>query len=339
MVVYKGSSFQRHLKSLDTQGGAVLLYGPDAGLVAERAAAVARHFAGKRADATEIVRLDERDLAEDPARLEIELRTMPMFAERKIVRLGASGRIDVPALKALIDTPLAATLIVEASALRPDSALRKLFERHSTAASIPCYADERSISDLIEEELDKADLRIDGETEAYLATRLGADQGLSRAEVAKLALYAAGEGEISAADIDAIVGDSAEIAVETFVYAVSAGETRPALAELSRLTAAGSDPQAALSALGRHFMQLHRVAAAQASGGSLEQALRGLRPRPHFKREQVFVGHAKRLGARRIFEALPLIQETLKRARLNPELERALAEELVLDLTSARRAA
>jgi DNA polymerase-3 subunit delta len=335
MVVYKGSSFQRLLKSLDPEGATVLIYGPDAGLVAERAGEVARHLAGKRAEATEIVRLDERDLAEDPARLEVELRTMPMFAERKVVRVGAGGRIDVPALKALIDAPLAAALIVEASSLRPDSALRKLFEAHPTAACVPCYSDERTICGMIEEELDKADLRIDAETEAYLAARLGADQALSRAEVAKLALYAAGEGEISTADIDAIVGDSAEIAIETFVYAVSGGETKDALAELARLAAAGSDPQAALSALGRHFLQLHRVAAAP----SVEQALRSLRPRPHFKREQAFVAHAKRLGKRRIFEGLPLIQETLKQARLNPELERALAEELVLALTSARRAA
>jgi DNA polymerase-3 subunit delta len=214
--------------------------------------------------------------------------------------------------------------------------LRKLFEGHPTAASVPCYGDERSISDLIGEELERAGLSIDAETEAYLATRLGADQALSRAEVAKLALYAAGEGEVSAADIDAVVGDSAEIAVETFVYAVSGGEAKEALSELSRLTAAGSDPQAALSALGRHFLQLHRIAAEQASGGNVEQALRRLRPRPHFKRERAFVAHAKRLGARRLLEALPLIQDTVKQARLNPELERALAEELVLALTSRR---
>jgi hypothetical protein len=30
---------------------------------------------------TEIVRLDEKDLAEDPARLEVELRTIPMFCQ------------------------------------------------------------------------------------------------------------------------------------------------------------------------------------------------------------------------------------------------------------------
>src|SRR5512147_1810316 len=122
MVAYKTGSFQRILKSLEQECRAALVYGPDAGLVAERAAALADAFAGKRKDAAEIVRLDERDLAEDPARLEVELRTIPMFAERKVVRV-AGARVDVPMLKALLEAPLAGALVIEAGALRPDSAL------------------------------------------------------------------------------------------------------------------------------------------------------------------------------------------------------------------------
>ncbi len=334
MVAYKTGAFQSVLKSFRS-GSAVLLYGPDAGLVAERAAALVNRLTGKREHATETVRLDERDLAEDPARIEVELRTLPMFAEEKIVRVGANPRLDVRSLKSLLEGPVAAALIVEAGALRPDSALRKLFEGHATAAAVACYGDERSISDVIGEELHRAELSMDAETEAYLVARLGADQALSRAEVAKLALYASGAGEVRPEDIDAVVGDSAEIAVETFVYAVSAGGSREALAELGRLAGAGTDPQTALSALGRHFAQLHRVAAAQAAGTSLEQALRSLRPRPHFKREQSFVAHARRLDPRRLLASLPLIQSAVRQARLNPELERAIAEELVLALTSA----
>ena len=92
MVAYKTGSFQRILKSLEPSCRAGLVYGPDAGLVAERAAALTDVFAGKRKDAVEIVRLDEKDLAEDPARLEVELRTIPMFADGKVVRVAAGAR-------------------------------------------------------------------------------------------------------------------------------------------------------------------------------------------------------------------------------------------------------
>ena len=336
MVAHKTGSFQRILKSLDPSCRAGLVYGPDAGLVAERAAALADVFAGKRKDAVEIVRLDEKDLAEDPARLEVELRTVPMFADGKVVRVAAGARLDVPTLKALLEAPLAGALVIEAGALRPDSGLRKLFESHKTAAALPSYSDERSVSELIDEELDKADLKIDSDTRAYLMARLGADQAMSRTEVAKLALFVSGQGHIGADDIDAIVGDSAEIAVENFVYDVSGGETKEALRQLARLSAAGTEPSVALSALGRHFTQLHRIASAQAAGVAPEQALRSLRPRPHFKREKNFVADSRRIGAQRLLEALPLIQEAVKRARLNPDLERAIAERLVLTLTRAR---
>jgi DNA polymerase-3 subunit delta len=197
MVAYKTGSLQRIIKSLEPECRAALVYGPDAGLVAERAAALADEFAGKRKDAAEIVRLDERDLAEDPARLEVELRTVPMFAERKVVRVAAGAKLDVHMLKALLEAPLAGALVIEAGALRPDSAMRKLFESHKMAAALPSYSDERSASELIEEELDKADLKIDSETRSYLMTRLGADQALSRAEVAKLALFASGHGRVT----------------------------------------------------------------------------------------------------------------------------------------------
>jgi DNA polymerase-3 subunit delta len=333
MVAYKTGSFQRIIRSLDPSCRAALIYGPDAGLVAERAASLTDAFAGTRKEATEIVRLDEKDLAEDAARLEVELRTIPMFAEGKVVRVAPGAKLDVPMLKALLDAPLAGALVIEAGALRPDSALRKLFETHNTAAALPSYSDERSVSELIDEELDKAGLTIDSDTRAYLMARLGADQAMSRAEVAKLALFAAGQGRVGADDIDAIVGDSAEIAVENFVYDVSGCEAKGALHQLARLAASGTEPSVALSALGRHFSQLHRIASAQAAGVAPEQALRSLRPRPHFKREKAFVADSRRIGAQRLLEALPLIQEAVKRARLNPDLERAIAERLVLTLT------
>jgi DNA polymerase III subunit delta len=334
MVALKSSAVARFLKSPDPDCRAALVYGPDAGLVAERASALAEIFAKKGSGQTEIVRLDDRDLAEDPARLEVELRTRPMFAERNVIRATAGARLDAPSLKALLGTPSDNFLIVEAGNLRPDSGLRKAFESHKSAVALPCYSDERALAGMIDDELAEAGLSIDTDARTYLMTRLGADQALSRSEVAKLALYAAGGDSISHDDVEAIVGDAAETALENFVYAASGGDPEVALRELQRLAAAGTDNAAALAALGRHFTQLHRVASAQAGGGNLEDAVKSLRSRPHFKREPVFLAHCKRWGATRLSQALPLIQEAIRRTRKSPELEGPFAERLVLKLAS-----
>ncbi len=334
MVAYKSAAVPSFLKSPNPDCRAVLLYGPDAGLVAERASALAQVFARKGPGETEVVRLDDRDLAEDGGRLEVELRTLPMFAARNVVRVAAGARLDVPSLKSLLAEPFDNPLIVEAGNLRPDSGLRKLFEAHKSAVALPCYSDERTLAGLIDAELAEAGLSIDSETRVYLMTRLGADQALSRSEVAKLALYASGGKSVSHDDIEAIVGDAAETALENFVYAASAGDPGQALSELQRLGAAGTETSSALVALGRHFTQLHRVASAQAGGASPEQAVKSLKPRPHFKREPVFLVHCRRWGPARLAHALPLIQEAIRRTRRSPELEGAFAERLVLTLTS-----
>jgi DNA polymerase III subunit delta len=334
MVAYKASAVASFLKSPQADCRAVLVYGPDAGLVAERAAALAKAFAGLGRGDTEIVRLDDRDLADDPARLEVEVNTVPMFAAQSVVRITAGPRLDAQSLKALLATDFANPLIVEANNLRPDSGLRKLFEAHKSAAALPCYSDERSLANLIDAELAEAGLSIDRDARDYLMARLGADQALSRSEVVKLALYARGEGRISHDDIEAIVGDAAATALENFVYATSGGDAKAALSELQRLAAAGTDKQAALSALGRHFTQLHRIASAAGTGSSLEQSVKSLKRRLHFKREPLFIAHCKRWGTARLAHALPLIQEATRRSRRSPDLEGAVAERLVLTLTS-----
>ncbi len=258
-----------------------------------------------------------------------------MFAEQSVVRVTAGPKLDVPALKTLLAEDFANFLIVEAGNLRPNSGLRKLFEGHRSAVALPCYGDERGLSELIDAELARAGLGIDKEARDYLMTRLGADQALSRAEVVKLALYAQGRGAVSHDDIEAIVGDAAETALENFVYATSGGDAKAALSELQRLAASGTDRASALSALGRHFIQLHRVAAAVASGRPADEALRSLRPPPRPKtREEAFLARSRKWGAGRLAKVLPIIQEAVRRSRRSPDLEGAFAERLVLALTS-----
>lgn len=331
MVAYKSSGVPRFLRAPDPKCRAVLLYGPDAGLVSERAAALTETYGRRQGSDAEIIRLDDRDFAEDPARLDIELRTQPMFASAKVVRVTAGSRLDVPSLSALLAEPSDNALIVEAGNLRPDTGLRKLFEKLPDAAALPCYANEDDLAAAVDAELRAAGLSIDKETKTYLMSRLGADQVMSRAEVTKLALYASGKDSVTLDDIAAVVGDAAEIALENFVYAASAGNPSIALRELQRLAAAGTDRASALSALARHFARLHMVASRE---GNLDEAVRALRPPLHYKQRDAFLAHCRKWGAKRLSRALPLIQETVRRSRRSPDLDGAFAERLLLTLAS-----
>src|SRR5262245_65450490 len=102
MVAYKSSAVASFVKTPKPDCRAVLVYGPDAGLVTERADALTQVFARNGQGETEIVRLDDRDFGEDPARLEVELRTIPMFAAQGVVRVVAGVTLGVTGLQAAV---------------------------------------------------------------------------------------------------------------------------------------------------------------------------------------------------------------------------------------------
>ncbi len=118
MVAVKAHQAQAFLTSPDPRYSAVLFYGPDAGLVLERAQALAKACGGARTPPGEILRLDDADLEGDPDRLAVELRTIAMFGGRKVVRAAAGRRVTAAALKPLLEeAELEGVLIVEAGNL------------------------------------------------------------------------------------------------------------------------------------------------------------------------------------------------------------------------------
>src|SRR5262245_65763522 len=77
MVAYKSSAVASFVKTPKPDCRAVLVYGPDAGLVTERADALTQVFARNGQGETDIVRSDGREFGEDPARLDVAARTSP----------------------------------------------------------------------------------------------------------------------------------------------------------------------------------------------------------------------------------------------------------------------
>jgi DNA polymerase-3 subunit delta len=248
--------------------------------------------------------------------------------------------VSANALKGLVeDGGLEGFLIVEAGNLRPDDALRTLFEKAPAAAAVACYGDEtRDLEGVITEALARAKLQITPQARRLLLTRLGADRALSRAEIDKLVLYAVGKGTIEESDVDAAVGDAAELALDRIVMAAASGRTAAALIECDRSTAAGESAQTVIAALQRHFLRLHRVRGALDDGRNLETALRQLRPQPHFRQRHALEQQCGAWSMRRLNLALAQIGDTAQRARLNSAAEDMLAGNLLLDIAALARA-
>jgi DNA polymerase-3 subunit delta len=331
MVAVKTHQADAFLKAAERAPAAVLFYGPDAGLVSERAAILARRLAER--DEGEILRLEDADLEEDPGRIGVELQTIPMFGGRKIVRAIAGRRVNAAALKPLVEGNIEGVLIVEAGNLRPDEALRSLFEKSARAAAVACFPDEaRDLEAMVTEILGAAGLDIAPEARRLLVSRLGADRALSRAEVQKLALFARGRGRIEEEDVEAAVGDAAEMALDRIVLASGAGRAAEAVAECDRSVAGGDSAQSVIAALQRHYLRLHRLRSGYEAGRALDDAMRALKPPPHFRQKAALEQQCRDWSLASLDAALGRIGAVAKDARLNSALEGALAERLLLDL-------
>lgn len=334
MVALKQAQITQLLEQPGSTYSAVLLHGTDAGLISERSSQLAQRFSENQREPSEILRLDDDDLAQDPDRPIVELRTIPMFGGPKVVRIKAGPRLRPAIFEDLLAPGLVqGFLIVEAGNLKRDSKLKKLFDGSKTAASLACYSDDtRSIERMIDEVIAEHGLKLTKEARGHLTGLLGADRALSRAEVEKLALYGIGRHELTSDDVDAIVGDATEQALDKVVSAALCGNAARAFAELDRVNSGGQPPQSVMLALQRHLARLHRARVEIDTGKSPEIAVKTLRPPVHFKEVATFQAQCRDWTVVALERASARTQKVIERIRRTPALELQLTGQLLLGL-------
>src|ERR1700712_5624017 len=268
MVALRGKEIDAFLARPDSGRPIILLYGPDAGLVRERAEALLASAVDDPNDPFSLVRLDGDDLSAGPSRLVDEAMTVPLFGGRRAIRVRAGSRSFASGIDTLAGSPLKdCRIVIEAGELRPESPLRKACERARTAVAIACYPDtERDLAKLIDDELRLSKLRIAPDARATLTALLGGDRQASRNELRKLALYAHGTGEVTLDDVMAVVADASELKIDPIVDGAFAGNANAVETEFAKAMVAGTYPGMIISAAQRQAAWLHKTALAIADG-------------------------------------------------------------------------
>ena len=242
MVAVKAADVDAFLARPDPARPVVLIFGPDAGLVSERATALIKASVDDVSDPFSLVRLEAEELSANPARLAEEAQTIPLFGGRRAVWAKAGSRNVAPAVEAVLGLPTSeCRVVIEAGDLRRNSPLRVLCERAKNAAALPCYADtERDLGRLVDSEMRAAGLALKPDARAMLIPLLGGDRAASRNELRKLALYARGRAEIDVDDIAAVVSDASTLALDELIDTAFAGRPADLEAQLAKVRAAGS---------------------------------------------------------------------------------------------------
>ena len=105
-------SVERFLKAPDPAARAILVFGPDDGLVRERAAALARGVVADLDDPFRVAEFAGDVLAGDPAKLADEAAALAFGGGRRVVRVRGCGNAAAPAFKSFLDAPAGDALVV-----------------------------------------------------------------------------------------------------------------------------------------------------------------------------------------------------------------------------------
>jgi DNA polymerase III subunit delta len=333
MVALRGKEIDSFLARPDPGRPIVLLYGPDAGLVRERAEALLASAVDDPTDPFSLVRLDGDELSAEPSRLVDEALTIPLFGGRRAIRVRAGSRNFAGGIDALAETPIKdCRIVIEAGELRPESPLRKACERAKTAVAIACYPDtERDLAKLIDDELKLSGLRIAPDARAVLMTLLGGDRQASRNELRKLTLYAHGN-EVALDDVMAVVADASELKIDPIVDGAFAGNPAAVETEFAKAMVAGTYPGMIISAAQRHAAWLHKSAIAIAEGTPSSAVLDGGFPRLHFSRKANVEIALRHFDATRLTLVIDQLATAALEMRKQATLAPAIAQRALLSI-------
>ncbi len=304
-------SIDRFLDSPDPAVSAVLLYGPDQGLVLERANHLGRNVVSDLSDPFATVELSAAALKDDPARLSDEARAMSFGGGNRLVRIrGAGDSLSSTLGDYLSDPAPQSLLIIDGNELSARSSLRKLFEGHDRAAAIACYpAEGRDLAKSAEAILREYGVSADNNVLAALSVSLGSDRGMVRKELEKLALYVGEGGQVTLEDITSCLTDSTSVSLDRLVYSVGDGKMAAADSFYHKALEEGVSEIAILRMLQRHFQRLEWVVSQTDMGKPRGSAISGLRPPVFFKFKDQFERQSGRWPARKLQHALAMLSE------------------------------
>ena len=269
---------------------AVLLYGPDAGLVRERADALGKTIAPDLHDPFRVADLTGAMLAADPARLYDEAAQISLMGGTRLVRVRDIGDAQsVLFSRFLAAAPGDGLVIIEAGELPARSAMRRLFDDAPCGVAIGCYPDNtRDLAEVIRETLAAHRITASRDASDFLVAHLGGDRLLTRGELEKLALYAGDGGRIELEDARLSIADSAALSLDDAVLAAAEGNGAALDRALSRVFDEGESPVSVIRAALRHMQRLHVLSARLATGEAADSIVRGARPPIFFKQQDSF---------------------------------------------------
>ncbi len=272
---------------------AILLYGPDNGLVKIRASLLekSRDIAGK---------FNYDQVKNNPIVLLDNLNSLSLFgedpAQEKIVFIECNGTGFIESCANMLrNITYKGLLVFYAGDLATDSLLRKFFETTENVAAIPCYQDDAiSTSKLIQQIFKQKQINIDHAAIQLIMNCISlGDRMLVINEIEKICLFLGEKKHIGEEDLQGYLESQGEINFDKLCYHMSLKETKELEPLLEKLQNEGHNLISIIRMVIRHFYRLYQVKHLMNQGKTEQQAMASLFPPVFFKQVNNFTRSLK----------------------------------------------
>lgn len=327
------------VKKPDPAARVILVYGPDNGLMKERAKTMGQTVVADINDPFNAVTLTADQIIDDPARLIDEANAISMMGGDRLIRIEEASDKITPLIKDYLKDPsTSALIIIEAGELNTRSPLRALCEKEKNAAAVPCYVeDERDLARLIRETLQTEGYGIEADAVTWLAANISGDRMKARGEINKLIVYKGPDkSAVSLEDVRAACGEAGALALDDLVYATAGADSAKALRTYNQLLEEGVNFVVVLRSLQNHFRKLHLVKSYIDAGDSHEFALKKLSPPIFFKQQGAFNAQVNRWSLNGLTTVLQKLMDLEAQCKQTGAPVETLCAQAVLGISKTR---
>lgn len=314
------------LKSPDPNVKAVLVYGPDEGLVRERIDILSKTVVDDIYDPFNVVELNGDQIKSNPAILSDEVFSISMMGGRRLIKVRDIAESIATQLKEILEESdkIEHLILIQGGDLSPKSSVRKFFEKSKVAAALPCYVeDERDVAKFLSRYFIDHGKKINADALTTASAILTGDRALVRMEAEKILIY---KGEdtspITIEDITACLGETNAETLDVLTQHMASGRTKELEDTLKFLFSEGTNAVMILRVAQNYFRRLY-ITQGRMREVSFEQAISKLYPPVFFKVKAGFQQHLRIWSTPRIQHALTHLNDAekdIKSGKLEAEL-------------------
>ncbi len=297
------------IKQPDKQVNAVLIYGPDSGMIFDNYKKIVSAILQNPDDPFLFSEIQSSSLKDEPFKLGEELRATSLIGGKRLIHLrdasDSHSKIiaeNIPALSQDV------YLVVTSSDLSNKSSLRSLFEKESAMAALPCYQDdERSLATLISSFFASNQYKIDRDAVVYLSANLGDNRMQTMSELEKILTYSIKNKHVTLQDAIDCVGSTGDAELSELTDAIFLGEFEKFDKTLTAVFAENASSISIIRYINNQLMRLLNFRCEVEAGKSIDDVIASARPPIFFKQVPIVKRQIARTNTDKLMRALKIL--------------------------------